>query len=78
MTHIPVVDYAAMEKLLFRLGFRHVRQKGSHAFFRHPDGRTTTVPNHPGRDIARPLVREILHDIRLTPEEFARLLNPRK
>jgi predicted RNA binding protein YcfA (HicA-like mRNA interferase family) len=30
-----------MEKLLFQLGFEMVRQKGSHVFYRHPDGRTT-------------------------------------
>jgi predicted RNA binding protein YcfA (HicA-like mRNA interferase family) len=41
-----------MEKLLRRLGFDIVRQKGSHVFYRHPDGRTTTLPNHPGRDLA--------------------------
>jgi len=52
------------------LGFEVVRQKGSHVFYRHPDGRTTTVPNHAGRDLARPLVREILREIELTPEQF--------
>jgi predicted RNA binding protein YcfA (HicA-like mRNA interferase family) len=59
-----------MEKVLFRLGFRSVRQKGSHVFYRHPDGRTTTVPNHGGRDLAKPLVREILREIELSPAEF--------
>jgi len=60
-----------MEKVLLRMGFQAVRQKGSHVFFRHPDGRRTTVPNHPGRDLARPLVREILREVELTPQEFA-------
>ena len=60
--------------MLTRLGFSRVRQKGSHVFYRHQDGRTTTVPNHPGRDIARPLLREILKDIELTPEQFAEQL----
>jgi predicted RNA binding protein YcfA (HicA-like mRNA interferase family) len=59
-----------MNAVLMRLGFEVVRQKGSHVFYRHPDGRTTTVPNHPGRDLARPLVREILREIELTPEEL--------
>jgi len=59
-----------MEKVLRRLGFDPVRQKGSHVFYRHPDGRTTTVPRHPGRDLSRPLVREILKDIEITPEQF--------
>lgn len=59
-----------MERVLFSLGFAAARQRGSHVFYRHPDGRTTTIPHHAGRDLARPLVREILREIRLSPEEF--------
>jgi predicted RNA binding protein YcfA (HicA-like mRNA interferase family) len=59
-----------MDAVLLRLGFEPVRQRGSHVFYRHPDGRTTTVPNHPGRDLARPLLREILREVELTPEQF--------
>jgi len=70
VTHLPVVGFREMGKVLLRLGFRAVRQKGSHVFYRHPDGRTTTPPNHPGRDLARPLVREILREIEITPEQF--------
>ncbi|WP_347232771.1 type II toxin-antitoxin system HicA family toxin [Chloracidobacterium thermophilum] len=63
-----------MEKVLLALGFQAVRQRGSHVFYRHPDGRTTTVPNHSGRTLARPLVREILREIELTPEQFREAL----
>jgi predicted RNA binding protein YcfA (HicA-like mRNA interferase family) len=59
-----------MDKLLRNLGFRAVRQKGSHIFYRHADGRTTTLPNHPGRDLSRPLMREILREIDLEPQAF--------
>ncbi len=59
-----------MATLLLRLGFQPVRQKGSHVFYRHPDGRTTTLPNHPGRDLARPLIREVLREIELAPEKY--------
>jgi len=75
MTRIPIVDFKTMEKVLLRLGFDPVRQKGSHVFYRHKDGRTTTVPNHPGRDIAKPLIREILREIELTPEQFKKELD---
>jgi predicted RNA binding protein YcfA (HicA-like mRNA interferase family) len=71
---LPVVNFKTMEKVLLHLGFEPVRQKGSHVFYRHPDDRTTTVPNHPARDIARPLIREILREIELTPQEFQSLL----
>ncbi|HLE24304.1 MAG TPA: type II toxin-antitoxin system HicA family toxin [Thermodesulfobacteriota bacterium] len=70
MSRLPIVNFKIMEKVLLHLGFEAVRQKGSHVFYRHFDGRTTTVPNHPGRDLARPLIREILREIELTPERF--------
>ena len=70
MSRLPVVGFRQMERVVLRLGFKAVRQKGSHVFYRHPDGRMTTVPNHPGRDLARPLLREILREIELTPEQF--------
>jgi len=63
-----------MERVLQRLGFARVRQKGSHVFYRHADGRTTTVPHHKGRDLAVPLVRAILADVELSPAEFLRVL----
>jgi len=75
MTRLPVVDFKTMEKALLKLGFKKMRQKGSHVFYRHPDGRVTTLPNHPGRDLAKPLLREILREIELTPEAFLKLLD---
>jgi predicted RNA binding protein YcfA (HicA-like mRNA interferase family) len=56
--------------ILERLGFTEARQKGSHKQFRHQDGRGTTVPCHPGRDISPILFRQIARDIGLTIEEF--------
>lgn len=74
MSRLPIIDFKRMDMLLRQLGFRVVRQHGSHVFYAHPDGRTTTVPNHPGRDLARPLIREI----QLSPEEYENELNRRK
>jgi len=56
--------------ILERLGFREIRQRGSHKQYRHPDGRGTTVPFHPGRDVSPLLLRQIVKDIGLTIEEF--------
>jgi predicted RNA binding protein YcfA (HicA-like mRNA interferase family) len=77
MSKLPMADFKTMDKLLRRLGFAAVRQKGSHVFYRHPDGRTTAIPNHGGRDLARPLMREILREISITPDEFVKLLEER-
>ncbi len=74
MPRLAPIDARAMERVLLRLGFARVRQKGSHVFYRHADGRTTTVPHHKGRDLAVPLVRAILADIQLSPAEFLRVL----
>ena len=63
-----------MNKALLLLGFQSVRQRGSHIFYRHPDGRTTTVPNHSGRDLAKPLIREILREIEIKPNQFKEIL----
>lgn len=62
-----------LEKILFALGFIMVRQKGSHVFYRHADGRTTTIPHHKGHDLARPLLRSILREIKLDVEEFNKI-----
>ena len=74
MSKLPMVNFKTMDKILRILGFAAVRQKGSHVFYRHADGKTTTLPNHGNRDISRPLMREILREISISPDEFVELL----
>lgn len=57
---------------LKKQGFVKVRQKGSHIFFAHKDGRTTVIPHHPTGEIRPGLLRKILHDIGVSPKEFLR------
>lgn len=38
--------YGEVIKFLDKKGFYLQRQKGSHLFYRHPDGRTTVVSKH--------------------------------
>jgi predicted RNA binding protein YcfA (HicA-like mRNA interferase family) len=59
-----------MLRFLKHLGFEQVRQRGSHKFFRHPDGRTATVPVHKGEELGRGIIRSILRDIDVSPEKF--------
>ena len=70
MSRVPVLKPREVIRALERLGFVEVRQRGAHRQFRHPDGRGTTVPFHSGRDIAPPLLRQIIKDIRVKLEEF--------
>jgi len=70
MAKPPVLKPREVVALLERLGFRQVRQRGAHKQFRHADGRVTTVPFHPGRDISPTLLRQIARDIGISIEEF--------
>ena len=70
MGSVPVLKPTEVCRLLERLGFAVVRQRGSHIQYRHADGRGTTVPMHKGRDIAPPLLRQIARDVGLTVEEL--------
>lgn len=74
MSKLPVIKAKELEKVLFNLGFQKIRQKGSHVFYRHLDGRYTTIPHHPSRDLAMPLLIKILKEIQLNKEEFKKIL----
>jgi len=44
-------------------------------FYRqHEDGRTTTVPFHVSKDLARPLIRVIMNEINISVDEYNSLL----
>ena len=70
MAKPPILKPREVVARLERLGFREVRQRGSHKQFRHTDGRVTTVPVHQGRDISPTLLRQIARDIGLTLQEI--------
>jgi predicted RNA binding protein YcfA (HicA-like mRNA interferase family) len=74
MSKLPIIKASRLEKILLKLGFQPKRQKGSHLFYRHPDGRCTTIPHHPGKDLPRELIRTILKQINISTEEFLELL----
>lgn len=70
MGKYPILKPHEVVAILEGLGFVEVRQKGSHKQYRHPDGRSTTVPFHKGRDISPILLRQIAKDIGLSVEEL--------
>jgi predicted RNA binding protein YcfA (HicA-like mRNA interferase family) len=73
---LRALPFRKVQRSLRRLGFQPVRQRGSHVIFAHADGRVTVVPNHPGEDIGPGLLRKILRDAAVEPEDFLRLLLP--
>ncbi len=70
MSRLPITDAKTLEKLLFKLGFKAVRQKGSHVFYRHVDGRYTTLSPHPGKQLGRSLIKQILREIELSQQGY--------
>ncbi len=75
MSKLPQISANELIKILEKIGFKIIRQKGSHVFLRHSDGRTTVVPNHPGEKLDRVLLNKILRkDIQTERVEFEKLL----
>jgi predicted RNA binding protein YcfA (HicA-like mRNA interferase family) len=72
MTRLPRLTGKELIRILRTLGFEVVRNRGSHFFLRHPDGRVTTVPVHSGEILGPGLLRSILRDLELRPEDLKR------
>jgi predicted RNA binding protein YcfA (HicA-like mRNA interferase family) len=51
-------------KILSKLGFSPVRQRGSHVFLKHPDGRKVVVPIHSNEEIGPGLLFKITECLR--------------
>ncbi len=74
MSKLILINAKKMEKILFTIGFNKDRQKGSHVLYKHKNGRTTTVPFHSSKDLARPLIRKIINDIGITIDDYNELV----
>ncbi|OGL47929.1 MAG: hypothetical protein A2161_16375 [Candidatus Schekmanbacteria bacterium RBG_13_48_7] len=70
MPRMSTITATLMITFLRSMGFQQVRQKGSHKFFKHPDGRTATVPDHKGEDLGRGITGKILKDAEVTRKDF--------
>lgn len=74
MTTFPTVKADLVIRFLNELGFLEVRQRGSHKFFRHSDGRTCVVPYHKGEDLGHGILRKILNDAEVSKAGFSEWL----
>jgi len=73
VTKLSPIKPTQLIRILQRLGFIKIRQKGSHIYMSHPDGRATVVPFHKGEDIPKGLLSKILDDIELSLDQFNHL-----
>ena len=75
MAKLPLLSANDLVKILKKMGFELKRQRGSHIFLAHIDGRTTIIPNHPGEKIDRGLLNKIIkHDLQINRDEFLKYL----
>ena len=75
MTRLRLVPYRELKKVAESSGFIWVRSEGSHHVFRHQSGRIVVIPDHGSQVIVRPLLRKILRDLGLTPDDYQRFLD---
>ena len=59
-----------VERVLKKLGFRSVRQSGSHAIFKNSSGIRTTLPIHGRKTISPGVFFSILKDLEISEEDF--------
>ncbi len=70
MPKLPVVKARKLYKTLQKLGFSKHHQAGSHIQLKHSDGRRTTIPYHPTKEIRKGTLKAIIEDLNMTIEEF--------
>ena len=71
MPQLPLLSGDEIIKKLERIGYRRGKQNGSHVRLAHSKRKSVTVPNY--KLISRGLLRKILRDADLSPEEFIKI-----
>ena len=71
MTRLPVLNGKEIIRTLKKIGYQEIKQRGSHIRLECKGKKSITVPNH---IVGRGLLRKILRDTNLSPEEFVLLL----
>ena len=74
MSKLPSLTGKEIVSLLKKAGFVMERQRGSHVFLRHKDGRATVVPIHSGETIGPGLLSKILRNVEMTKDELLKIL----
>ena len=69
---LPQLPGREAARIFGRAGFVFDHQRGSHMiYYRETDGRHLSIPDH--RELGRGILRKLIKQAGLTPEEFVRL-----
>ncbi|MGB9914696.1 MAG: type II toxin-antitoxin system HicA family toxin [Candidatus Bathyarchaeales archaeon] len=74
MPRIKPLPAQKIIKVLEKIGFKVIRQKGSHVIMMNEKGVRVVIPVHPGKDVKPGLIRAIIKEASLKREEFFKLL----
>ena len=75
MPKIPILRSRELMKVAKKAGFVYEVTQGSHFIFRRPsDGKMISIPSHKGKDLGRGITKAIIKNMKLTDEEFLKLL----
>lgn len=74
MNKLPPLTGKEIITTLKKAGFIVERQRGSHVFMKHSDGRVTVVPVHSGEKIGPGLISKILRDVEMIKDDFLKIL----
>lgn len=75
MSYIPIIKATKLIPILVRMGFKIVRQRGSHVHLEHivDKARKITVPMH-NKDLAKRTLLSILKQGKITTKEFLKII----
>jgi len=71
---LPRITASEVIRAIERHGFEFSRQKGGHKIYKNAEGRRVTVPYHEGRTLHPKVLKSIMADADLTPEQLRYLL----
>ncbi|MDK2371898.1 MAG: type II toxin-antitoxin system HicA family toxin [Candidatus Korarchaeota archaeon] len=74
MPKITPIDPYKLIKILSKLGFKPIRQRGSHVILVNEQHVRIVVPVHPGKKLKPGLIRVIMAEAGLTREKYFELL----
>jgi predicted RNA binding protein YcfA (HicA-like mRNA interferase family) len=74
MSNLPTIKAKEFIKVIKKLGFYLDRQKGSHAVYKHQDGRRVVIPIHSGKDLKPGTLMGMIQDLGIDKTTFFDLL----
>ena len=72
MPRLPLLSGKEIIRALSKIGYREIRQRGSHIRLACSGKKSVTVPEY--RVVGRGLLRKILRDTEISPDDFDKLI----